>query len=387
MITSRSLLVCRVLGSLLIGSLWGCSPTETEEPVSAELAPLPKGFPAPLIPIENLQSAVKVELGRHLFYDKRMSGNGTQSCASCHKQALGFTDGLAHSVGSTGQMHPRSAMGLTNVAYVSALTWANPLLRTLEEQALGPMFGEHPVELGLAGKEDELLARLASDARYPALFARAFPGDARPISLANITRALASFERTLISGRSAYDRFLYGNESSALSDAAKRGMDLFFSEKLECFHCHGGFNFSDATTSEQSTFDETNFHITGLYNIAGTGAYPTGNQGLYELTGKDRDRGRFRAPTLRNVAVTAPYMHDGSVATLEDVLDHYARGGRNVTGGPNAGDGALHPNKSLFVRPFSLSTQERSDVIEFLNALTDPTFLQDPAFSDPFASK
>ena len=220
MITPRSLLVCRVLGSLLIGSLWGCSPTETEEPGSAELAPLPKGFPAPLIPIENLQSAVKVELGRHLFYDKRMSGNGTQSCASCHKQALGFTDGLAHSVGSTGQMHPRSAMGLTNVAYVSALTWANPLLRTLEEQALGPMFGEHPVELGLAGKEDELLARLTSDARYPALFARAFPGDARPISLANITRALASFERTLISGRSAYDRFLYGNESSALSDAA-----------------------------------------------------------------------------------------------------------------------------------------------------------------------
>lgn len=383
---TRSLHLCGLLCSLL-GSLYvGCVPTDVPEEVVAEES-LPKGFPAPLVPTQNPQSKVKIELGRRLFYDKRMSGNGTQSCASCHKQELGFTDGLPRSVGSTGQIHPRSAMGLTNVAYVSALTWANPLLRTLEEQALGPMFGERPVELGLSGKEQELLDRLSSDARYPELFARAFPDEPRPISLTNITKALASFERTLISGRSAYDRFIYGNEPGAMSDAAKRGMDLFFSERLECFHCHGGFNFSDATTSERSTFDETNYHVTGLYNIAGTGAYPTGNQGLYELTGKDRDRGRFRAPTLRNIAVTAPYMHDGSVATLEDVLDHYARGGRNVTEGPNSGDGVLHPNKSLFVRPFSLSKSERADVIEFLHALTDPSFLQNPALSDPFAKQ
>lgn len=378
----RSLLLWCLLSSVSVG----CASTDVPEEVIAEES-LPNGFPAPVVPVQNPQSKVKIELGRRLFYDKRMSGNGTQSCASCHKQELGFTDGLAHSVGSTGQVHPRSAMGLTNVAYVSALTWANPLLRTLEEQALGPMFGEHPVELGLAGREQELLDRLASDARYPDLFARAFPDDARPISLANITKALASFERTILSGRSAYDRFLYGNEPSAMSDAAKRGMDLFYSERLECFHCHGGFNFSDATTSERSTFDETNYHVTGLYNIAGTGAYPTGNQGLYELTGKDRDRGRFRAPTLRNIAVTAPYMHDGSIATLEGVLDHYARGGRKVEDGPHAGDGALHPNKSLFVRPFALSMKERADVIEFLRALTDPSFLQNPALSDPFATK
>lgn len=378
----RSLLLWCLLSSVSVG----CASTDVPEEVIAEES-LPNGFPAPVVPVQNPQSKVKIELGRRLFYDKRMSGNGAQSCASCHKQELGFTDGLAHSVGSTGQVHPRSAMGLTNVAYVSALTWANPLLRTLEEQALGPMFGEHPVELGLAGREQELLDRLASDARYPDLFARAFPDDARPISLANITKALASFERTILSGRSAYDRFLYGNEPSAMSDAAKRGMDLFYSERLECFHCHGGFNFSDATTSERSTFDETNYHVTGLYNIAGTGAYPTGNQGLYELTGKDRDRGRFRAPTLRNIAVTAPYMHDGSIATLEGVLDHYARGGRNVEDGPHAGDGALHPNKSLFVRPFALSMKERADVIEFLRALTDPSFLQNPALSDPFATK
>lgn len=378
----RSLLLWCLLSSVSVG----CASTDVPEEVIAEES-LPKGFPAPVVPVQNPQNKVKIELGRRLFYDKRMSGNGTQSCASCHKQELGFTDGLAHSVGSTGQVHPRSAMGLTNVAYVSALTWANPLLRTLEEQALGPMFGEHPVELGLAGREQELLDRLASDARYPDLFARAFPDDARPISLANITKALASFERTILSGRSAYDRFLYGNEPSAMSDAAKRGMDLFYSERLECFHCHGGFNFSDATTSERSTFDETNYHVTGLYNIAGTGAYPTGNQGLYELTGTDRDRGRFRAPTLRNIAVTAPYMHDGSIATLEGVLDHYARGGRNVEDGPHAGDGALHPNKSLFVRPFALSMKERADVIEFLRALTDPSFLQNPALSDPFATK
>jgi len=365
--------------SVVFVLLSACEPSQTERSAVASR------FPAPRIPRDNPLSTEKAELGRRLFYDKRMSGNGTQSCGSCHKQELAFTDGKAQGVGSTGQVHPRSAMGLTNVAYVSALTWANPLQTALESQALGPMFGEKPVELGLSGREDELLAQLSADALYPNLFQRAFPEEPASISIASITKALASFERTLISANSPYDRYVYDHDQEALTDSARRGMDLFFSERLECFHCHGGFNFSDATIHVNSTFDETNFHNTGLYNLNGTGDYPAGNQGLYELTGKARDRGRFRVPTLRNIAVTAPYMHDGSIATLEEVLDHYARGGRIIPSGPNSGDGALHPNKSLFVRRFDLRPEERADVVEFLRSLTDPDFLTTDRFSDPFS--
>ena len=348
-----------------------------------EVLPLPPGFPPPRIPTDNILTAQKVELGRFLFYDQRLSGNGTQACASCHKQEQAFTDGRAQGLGSTGELHSRSPMSLANVVYAPSLTWANPLLVSLEQQALVPLFGEHPVELGLAGKEDELLFRLRSEPLYQGLFAQAFPEQAEPISLHSIQHALSSFQRTLVSGRSAYDRYVYDHDQAALSDAAKRGLDLFFSERLECFHCHGGFLFADAV-HQNTTFDEANFHNNGLYNLDAKGAYPSGNQGVYELTGKDRDRGRFRAPSLRNIAVTAPYMHDGSLATLEDVLAHYARGGRLIPSGPNAGDGARNPNKSVFVRPFDLSQAERADVIEFLRSLTDFEFLKDPRFASPF---
>lgn len=364
--------------SVLLNAALACSQAP------ADPAQLSADFPAPRIPKDNPQTEQKAELGRFLFYDPRLSGNGTQSCASCHEQAVAFTDRRAQAVGSTGQMHPRSAMALPNVAYASALTWANSVVTTLEEQALVPMFGEHPVELGLAGKEDELLNRLRADARYRELFARAFSESPDPISVSSITKALSSFERTLISRRSAYDRYVYQHDEEALSTSARRGMELFFSERLECFHCHGGFLFSDAVVHADSTFDETAFHNNGLYNIGGTGAYPAGNQGLFELTGKDRDRGRFRAPSLRNIGVTAPYMHDGSIATLEEVLEHYARGGRLIASGPNAGDGATHPNKSFFVRQFDLSSDEKADVVAFLRSLTDEEFLTDPRFADPF---
>ena len=154
-------------------------------------------------------SPAKVELGRHLFYDARLSGNGSQACASCHRQALAFTDGRPRAVGSTGEVHRRGAMSLTNVAYNVALTWADPGTRRLEDQALIPMLGDRPVELGLKGREAELVGRLEADERYVAMFRGAFPVEPAPITLANVTRALASFERTLISGDSAYDRLVY----------------------------------------------------------------------------------------------------------------------------------------------------------------------------------
>jgi cytochrome c peroxidase len=347
---------------------------------------LPAGFPKPNVPKDNGMSLAKVELGRRLFYDTRLSVDGTFSCASCHDQTLAFTDGKARGVGVTGQVHPRSSMGLANVGYASSLTWANDLVGTLEKQALVPMFGESPVELGLAGKETELLDRLRSEPVYQDLFPRAFPGDDDPIRLDPIVKAIAAFQRTLISGDAPYDRFVYGKDDSALSASAKRGKDLFFSERAECFHCHGGFNFSDSVTFEGKAFLEVAFHNTGLYNVDGNGGYPTESRGLIDISGKPRDMGRFKAPSLRNVAVTAPYMHDGSIATLEEVIAHYARGGRQIASGPNAGDGSTNPLKSEFVRGFTISPDEIADLIAFLESLTDRSFLTDPRFSDPWKS-
>ncbi|MCG8463196.1 MAG: hypothetical protein MI919_43500, partial [Holophagales bacterium] len=200
---------------------------------------LPAGFPRPRIPDDNPMTDAKVELGRYLFYDLRLSGNGTQSCASCHRQDLAFSDGLALAVGSTGEVHPRNSMALVNVAYNATLTWAHPELEQLEDQIPTPMFGTHPVELGIAGHEEEVLERLRGDELYEPLFRAAFPGATTPIDWQNIVKALASFTRALISVDSAYDRFVYQNDLEALSASAQRGMDLFLSEDFECHHCHG----------------------------------------------------------------------------------------------------------------------------------------------------
>ena len=180
--------------------------------------PLPPGFPKPYVPQDNPLTTEKVELGRHLFYDKRLSGNGTQSCAGCHEQARAFTDGRTLAIGSTGQAHPRNSMTLANVAYAASLTWPNPILTQLELQARVPLFGIDPVvELGLRGREDEALGRLRAEPRYAPLFAAAFPGEAAPFTIDNVLRALASFQRTIISGNSPFDRFQYRGEAEALT--------------------------------------------------------------------------------------------------------------------------------------------------------------------------
>ncbi|HEX4975818.1 MAG TPA: di-heme enzyme, partial [Pseudomonadales bacterium] len=159
---------------------------------------------------------------------------------------------------------------------------------------------------------------------------------------------------------------------------------LFFSERTECFHCHGGYNFSDSTVDRSLFFVERPFHNTGLYNVDGQGAYPADNQGLIAATLDPSDMGKFRAPTLRNIALTAPYMHDGSIQTLEEVIDSYGAGGRNITSGPHAGDGRANPFKDSFVKGFSLNPQEKADLIAFLNSLTDTEFTTTPRFSNPW---
>ncbi len=344
---------------------------------------LPKGFPQPYVPADNPMTAAKVELGRYLFYDTRMSVNGKESCASCHKQELAFTDGLAVARGATGQLHSRNAMSLVNVAYSAALTWSNPQMKSLEKQALVPMFGDHPVELGLR-EGDPFSSAMRADAKYQELFKHAFPADADPFTIDNVTKALASFERSIISARSPYDRYHYARDDNAISDSAKRGETLFFNQHLSCFRCHGGFAFTDSTVSERNPDRPIEFHNTGLYNVPGLLSYPAPNVGIYEYTKEPADVGKFKAPTLRNIALTAPYMHDGSIPSLDGVLDHYEAGGRAIQSGPHAGNGHDNPNKDPLIGGFTLSAQDRIDLIAFLDSLTDQAVLHDARFSNPW---
>jgi cytochrome c peroxidase len=333
---------------------------------------LPRGLPVPRVPADNPMSEAKVALGRSLFYDRRLSGNGQFSCASCHQQAKAFTDGRAQAIGSTGGRHARSAMSLTNVAYNATFGWADETLTTLETQMAVPLFNEHPVEMGLRGREDEVVARFASSREDAARFRAVFPGE-RPVTVENIIRAVAAFQRTLISGDSPVDRFLYRDDRGALSGEAQRGMQLFFSDRLRCAACHGGFNLSGDMVCEgaKPRAMAPAFHNTGLVDTQSTA--PGIDRGLFEVTKNAGDRGRFKAPTLRNIGVTAPYMHDGSIATLEEVIAHYAVPGRPGT------------SPSRMMRPFTLSTAEVADLVAFLNSLTDESFLKNPAFADPAA--
>lgn len=327
-------------------------PVTAQQPSSSEFfsSRLPRWFPVPQIPVDNPISEAKVALGRLLFYDKRLSGNGTYSCGSCHQQALAFTDGLAHAVGSTGQHHSRSSMSLANVVYNASFGWGDRR-GSLESQMEVPMYNVQPIEMGLKGREPEVLRRFAGNTRDVERFRAAFPGEDAPVNFDNIVRAIASFERVLVSADSPFDRYLFLDDRSAISPAARRGVMLFFSDRLRCSECHGSVNLSGPTIF--------------------AGAMPSDPEAFFHDTGVSLRPEKFRAPTLRNVAVTAPYMHDGSVATLRDVVAHYARGGK-----PREG-------KSERVAGFSISASETDDLVAFLESLTDEKFLTNPAFSEP----
>ena len=366
----RVLIALSLVGALTVGSA----------PVRAYDWGLPPWMPEPVVPADNPMTDAKVELGRYLFYDTRLSADGTVACATCHQQARAFTDGRARPVGVHGTPGVRSAMALANVAYLPVLTWANPTQRRLETQALVPLFGSHPVEMGLEGQEATLFARLRADPSYRERFARAFPETDGDVDLRTLTHALASFERSLLSFRSAYDRYRYGGDATALSASARRGEALFFGENLECSHCHGGLNLTDNVQHVRLPDSEIGFHNTGLYNLDGRGAYPPDNPGIREFTGVPADEGKFRTPSLRNVALTAPYMHDGSIATLAEVVrSHYAKQGMAARDG-----GAPSPLRDDLIVGFEVSDADVADVVAFLESLTDVEFTTDPRFASPF---
>jgi cytochrome c peroxidase len=296
---------------------------------------LPRGFPTPAVPADNPMSAVKVTLGRRLFFDPRLSVTGKHSCASCHDPAKAYSDGRALAVGATGETLAHSAMSLINVAYNISYGWTQPELQSLEAQMLQPLLNEHPVELGLSGRQASLSDLLAAEPTYRAAFAEAFPGEARPVSFTNIVKAIATFERTLIYGSSPFDRYVFNGDHAALSAQAKRGMQLFYSSKAGCGSCHSGLNFAGNWRDAQGETGKAGFADNG------TSEHP------------------MRVPTLRNIALTAPYMHDGRFATLDAVLDHYAHIAQQRPGDPR-------------LSSFNLSADERADLIAFLETLTDP---------------
>lgn len=302
----------------------------------------------------------KVTLGQRLFFDEQLSFNQSYSCASCHKPELAYSDGLPLAIGSTGQRHFRNAMALVNVAYNRSYGWADHQIQHLEQQALVPLLNHTPIEMGMLGHEEVIINRLLQGGDYAQLFAAAFPGQDKT-TVNHIQQALASFQRTLISGASAYDDWLFNDNNQALSAAAKRGMALFYSEQLQCQQCHRGINFSGDFAYQDGPGAEPVFVNNGLYL-----QYPPRRKGLFELTGDPSDKGKFKIPTLRNIALTAPYMHDGSLPDLQSVIDHYASGGQG------------HANQHPTIKGFTLQPQQSEDLKAFLRSLSDNQFISGP---------
>jgi cytochrome c peroxidase len=299
----------------------------------------------------------KVALGCRLFFETRLSVTNTYSCASCHRPELAFTDGRALAIGSKGDPMNRGAMTLTNVAYNPAFTWASGTVVTLERQMEQPLFNEHPLEMGLKRDDRELIEWLKGEQGYSAAFRESFPQEGEPVTISNVLKAIAAFERTLISGRSPFDRYVYDDDRAAFPESARRGMRLFYSDRSGCARCHFGLNFSGPITQRGKSAPAL---------FANNGSAVKGDEGLAAETKRPQDLGRFRVPTLRNVALTAPYMHDGRFATLEQVIDHYVAGGK-LEGSIGVVDAQIHR--------LDLSAEEKSDLVEFLKHLSDPQFV------------
>lgn len=326
---------------------------------------VPEGMPPLTVPAQNPMTADGVLLGRFLFYDPILSEDSTMSCFSCHMPQGGFTDNLAVSPGVEGLSGKRSAMSLENVGlYNNGLFW-DGRAHTLEEQALLPV--EDPLELNVAWETVE--TRLRRHPGYPAMFRKAFGiGDSREITRELAVKAIAQFERTLISsGTSKFDRKFLKNEIGVdFSEAEFRGFDMFFDmpdsplPDAQCFHCH---NMPLFTTNE--------YFNNGLQEASTLDDFPDPGRGL--ITGNKIDNGKMRAPSLRNVMLTAPYMHDGRFATIEEVLDFYSEGIHF----------ADNLDENLLI-PINLTEDMKADLIAFLNTLTDTAFVQNQAFQNPF---
>ena len=303
----------------------------------------PLGLPPIPIPLDNPPTEETIALGRRLYYDPGLSADGTVSCATCHAPDLSFRDGKALSNGVAGQLGSRRAPTVVNAAYNTLQFW-DGRAPSLEKQAEGPL--TNPVEM--ANTLEGVVNYVQSDPKYRALFARAW--GTKEITIDLVTRSIGSFERTVVIGNSPFDRFYYRGDKKALSPAAQRGLKLFLNQKKgNCSVCH-------VIGKRYALFTDNKFHNIGV----GADTWGTFEDvGRYVQTKSASDMGAFKTPTLRNIAKTAPYMHDGSLATLKDVVDHYVGGG---TSNP-------HLDKEIHALAF-LTFNERADLKAFLESLT-----------------
>jgi len=328
-------------------------------PVALEV---PDYFPGPILNPDNPLTEAGIQLGRKLFYDPILSVDSTMACAGCHNQSLAFTDGLARAVGVLGDEVPRSAMSPVNMVFnASSFNWdgASP---SLEDQAI------HPVEnvLELAEDWDRVLTKLRRHPSYPREFRAAFGISlTSELSQALVVQAIAQFERTLISGNSRYDQVVFRNEGF-FTELEEEGRELFFIEFTQpgilhpgCSHCHNAPSFTDNL-----------FHNNGLDSVGSLTEFADLGRG--GANGNVFDNGKFRSTTLRNIELTAPYMHDGRFATLEEVIDHYAAGGHGVQ------------NENPNITGFDLTERKKQALVAFLKTLTDEEFVTNPAFANPF---
>lgn len=314
-----------------------CGSTTTTPPATTSAVKLdPKVVFGPLgdmpIPVDNPMTPEKIELGKMLYFDKRLSGDDTISCASCHEPAKGWSDNRRTFLGFQGHQGHRNSPTIINAGYLSSQFWDGRAM-TLEEQALGPIQSEVEMNLPL----DQLVAKLSAIPEYVERFEQVFGPDS--ITPENVAKAIAAFERTVVINDSAFDKYLAGDDA-ALSAEAKRGLDLFVG-KAGCVNCHNGPSLTD-----------NNFYNVGIVND------PSIDRGRAEFTGNPEDTDKFKTPALRGIGHTAPYMHDGSLKTLEEVVDFFNNGGGE------------HPNKSPLLQPLNLTDQEKADLVAFLESLS-----------------
>jgi len=328
---------------MIIVGLAACQPSESPELFrSFDLMEIPVGFPSMVEPEDNHFTKARWQLGKRLFFDPVMSVDSSVSCASCHKPSLAFSDNQIFSPGVANRPGVRNSPSLANIGFHPYFTREGGV-PTLEMQVFVPIQEHNEFNFNILLLAD----RLARDSSYVQQSLEAYGRTPDPFV---ITRSLACFERSLISGYSAYDRYLSYGDKDALSEAERRGMDLFFSEKANCSSCHSDFNFTD-------------------YSFSNNGLYlQYDDNGRERLTGLPEDRALFKVPSLRNIALTAPYMHDGSFSNLDAVLHHYNKGGE------------AHSHRDNRIKPLTLSTDDLADLKAFLHALTDETFINNPNF-------
>lgn len=326
--------------------------------------------PQPVVHEDELAS-----IGHYLFFDTRLSYNQTKSCGSCHDPNFAFTDGYRKSITASGDIVRRNAPTLINVSKNSYFDWADPHVTSLSHQIERPLFNTSPVELGLTGNEDIVLQRFSNDTFYTTRFRLLFPDDDKPVSLPRIREAIVAYVNRLSSMNAPYDRFTAG-DSTALTPQQKRGMHLFFSKTLNCASCHPPPYFTLASMTKNPDSIYFNAALSLFANRT--------DPGLAEKTGLEKDRWKFKIPTLRNIALTSPYAHDGSISTLEEVIDIYASAGHSQSGKDisHLENKARQPTDP--VNGFTLSPGQKKDLVSFLYSLTDSTILHNPFFKDPF---